>query len=502
MKRLIGVAVLLGALVLMSAPAMAHAVLEVSEPSAGERIDRAPQTVTLTFDEPVETALGSLRVLDASGAVHSAGPVIHPGGDPARIAVRVNSMDRGRYVVAWQVVSADSHIVNGAYAFGVGAAAGPPPAAVEDTGASLFLPIIHFGIFAGVLLGIGLPIGAATVGRRAKRPPNFVEFGAWFVLAFCAFSDVALRADLAGGNLASAFTTHVGVLRLVTIGAALAGIFAVSHRRRRWDLLITACIVAAVSLSLAGHATGSEPAALGLAADMLHLLAAATWIGVLAIGTTLEPTEDLRGISPVAMAAVGTIGITGVVQTVRNVGSFTALVTTAYGREIDLKIILMLGALGVALTARRALARSRFSIRHWLKLELWLLTAVIAVTAVLVESPLPRETVSLASATTTFAVRDIIVHVSATASAQRQWEFRVNGTDATGASRSLDGVDVAVRETIRNIGPLTVPMSRTSEGAFDGTITLPFAGTWAASVSARSGDFDENHTSIPLKENP
>jgi copper transport protein len=502
MKGLIGLGVLLGALVLTSAPGLAHAVLEESQPSAGERIERAPAEVTLTFDEPVETALGSLRVLDASGTEHSIGPVTHPSGNGASIAVRVGNMEAGRYVVAWQVVSADSHLVNGAYAFGVGAPAGPAPAVAQDNGAAVLLPIIHFGIFAGILLGIGLPIGAATVGRRTKRPPNFVEFGSWFVLAFCAFADVALRADLAGGTLASAFTTHVGVLRLVTIGAALAGILAVSRRRRWWDLLITASIAAAVSLSLAGHATGSQPAWLGLAADTLHLLAAAAWIGVLAIGTTLEPTEDLRGISPVAIAAVATIVISGIIQTVRNVGSISALLTTSYGRDIDIKIVLMLGALGFALASRRALARSRFAIGHWLKLELWLLTAVIAVTAVLVESPLPREAAPLASAKATFTVRGIVVRASATALATGQWEFRVNGTDAKGNPHSLDGVDVAVRETNRNIGPLPVPMTLTSDGAFDGTTTLPFAGAWSASVSARSGDFDENDTTIPLKENP
>jgi copper transport protein len=499
-KRLFGMAVFLGALALTSVPAIAHAVLVASEPSAGERLEHPPQTVTLTFDEPVETALGSLRVLDAAGVLHSVGTVVHPGSDPARIAVHLTNLETGRYVVAWQVVSADSHIVNGAYAFGVGAPAGPAPAAATDTGATVLLPIIHFGILAGVLLGIGMPIGAATVGRRAHRAPNFVEFGAWFVLAFCAFSDVALRADLAGGTLAAAFTTHVGVLRLTTIGAALAGIVAVSHRRRWWNLLATACIVAAVSLSLAGHAAGSEPVALGVAADALHLIAAAAWVGVLAIGTTLEPTEDLRGISPIAIAAVSAIVVSGIVQTIRNVGSVSALLTTPYGRDIDIKIVLLLAALGVALLSRRALAKSRFAIGHWLKLELWLLTAVIAVTAVLVESPLPREAAPLASVATTFVVRDITVHVSATTTGQRQWEIRVNGTGAGGASRTLDGVDVSVRETVRNVGPLVVPMARTADGSFDGTTTLPFDGSWSALISARSGDFDENHSIVPLKE--
>jgi len=101
---------------------------------------------------------------------------------------------------------------------------------------------------------------------------------------------------------------------------------------------------------------------IGVVADTLHLIAAAAWIGVLAIGTTLESSEDLRGISPIAITAVSTIVVTGIIQTIRNVGSVTALITTPYGRDIDLKIALLLAALAVALLSRRALARSRFAI--------------------------------------------------------------------------------------------------------------------------------------------
>ncbi len=498
MKPLLGIVVFAGALLLSSVPAIAHAVLETSAPAAGERVEQAPGDVTLTFDEPVETALGSLRVLDASGVLRSSGAVTHPGGNPARIAVRVGPLERGRYIVAWQVVSADSHIVDGAYAFGVGVAAGPAPVAPAGRGAVL-LAVIHFGMLAGVLLGIGLPLGAVTVGRRTPRPPGMLEFGAWIALAFCAFADLVVRANLTGGALASALTTHVGVLRLITIAAALAAVAAVGRRRRWWGVLVPACAAAAVSLSLAGHAAGGGFPVVGVVADTAHLLAAATWIGVLATGLMLGPTEDLRGISPVAIAAVAMIVVSGIVQTLRDAGSVAALATTIYGREIDLKIVLMLAALGVALTARRALARSRFAIGRLLKLELCLLTAVIAVTAVLVESPLPREAAP-APITASFAVRDVTVHASASATGERSWEFHVGGT-AGGAAHALDGVEVSVRESARNVGPLPVPMSRAPDGSFDGATTLPFAGTWSALIAARVGDFDENYRTIPLKEN-
>jgi methionine-rich copper-binding protein CopC len=98
------------AILTVPAAASAHAVLVASQPGAQERVERAPLMVTLTFDEPVETSVGSLRVFDSKGDSHATGPVFHPGGDPRSIAARVGKLQRGRFVVSWQVVSADSHI--------------------------------------------------------------------------------------------------------------------------------------------------------------------------------------------------------------------------------------------------------------------------------------------------------------------------------------------------------------------------------------------------------
>jgi copper transport protein len=494
LQRLIASVALAWAVLGTAAPVAAHAVLVAAEPAAGTRVERAPQTVTLTFDEAVETTLGSLRVLDGAGTVRSVGPVTHPDGDARRVSVRIGNVERGRYIVAWQVVSADSHLVDGAYAFGIGAGAGDAPVLPADNGATLLLPILHFMILAGALLGIGLPVGAATIGRAAARAPSFVEFGAWIVLAFAAFADIAFRADLAGGTLATALATRIGVLRLVTVAASLAGVLALTGRARRWLLLVPACLATTISLSLAGHAAGGGIPAIGVSADALHLLAAASWIGVLATGTTLEATAGLRGISAVAATAVGVLVVSGIVQTVRNVGSVAALVSTTYGRLIDVKIVLLLLSLGLAVSARRLLARGSFTIGGRLKAELWLLTAVIAVTAVLVESPLPREAAVPPSVAASFAVRDIAVKVTATALDEHRWAVRID------ASGPLDEADVSAAQPRQHVGPLNVPMTHSAPGTFSGAVTLPFGGEWRLLASVRSGAFDEAHRTLTLPE--
>ena len=371
------------------APAQAHAVLEASDPAAGARIEHAPERVTLSFDEPVETSLGSLRVLDADGRERAIGPVVHPGGDATRVAVRTALLERGRYVVTWQVVSADSHVVDGAFAFGVGVPAGDAPPLERDAAATILVAIVHFTLLAALLVAVGVPL-AALAGIGASSPV-FAEFAAWFVVALAAFADVAVRAAVNGGTLFASFATHVGALRAWTIGLAFIAILGLIGTRRRLSIVVAAGVASALSLSLAGHAAAGSFGPVGVAVDALHLLAAAAWVGVLVDAVVFGGAANVRRITPVAMVAVGTIVLTGIVATIRNVGSWRALVASPYGYAIDLKVALLLGALAVAEGSRRMIARGAFAVRRRIALELTLIIAVIAVTAVLVDLPLPRE---------------------------------------------------------------------------------------------------------------
>ena len=109
-------------------PANAHAVLEGTTPERGAQLDTAPGQVVLRFSEPVEIALGSVRVYDARGREVQAGAATHPRGGDRWVAVRLQpGLPDGGYTVTYRVVSADSHPVSGGFVFSVGA--GGPAAA-------------------------------------------------------------------------------------------------------------------------------------------------------------------------------------------------------------------------------------------------------------------------------------------------------------------------------------------------------------------------------------
>ena len=56
-------------LVVLAAPAGAHALLKRSDPAAGATVDRAPPQILLFFTEPPDPTLSSVTVLDSNGNV-------------------------------------------------------------------------------------------------------------------------------------------------------------------------------------------------------------------------------------------------------------------------------------------------------------------------------------------------------------------------------------------------------------------------------------------------
>ena len=101
----------------ISLPAHAHAFLEHADPPVGARVNAAPGRLTLRFSEQVEAAFSRVRVTDAKGRrvdkgdVHVEGPLMQ---------VSLATLGPGDYKVTWRVVSKDTHVTEGDFAFHVG----------------------------------------------------------------------------------------------------------------------------------------------------------------------------------------------------------------------------------------------------------------------------------------------------------------------------------------------------------------------------------------------
>ncbi|MEU6893242.1 copper resistance protein CopC [Streptomyces sp. NPDC046557] len=119
----------------------------------------------------------------------------------------------------------------------------------------------------------------------------------------------------------------------------------------------------AATWALSEHAsTGIQPT-IAMPVDILHLLAVATWLGGLAallVALYKVPgieREAVRRFSKVAFISVLVLVVTGVYQSWRQLGSWSALTGTSYGRLLLIKVALVAVLIGIAYLSRSWTAR-------------------------------------------------------------------------------------------------------------------------------------------------
>ena len=112
---------LLAALVASVAPIVAaHAKLERTVPAAGGAVRQSPPRVTLWFSQRLEPAFSRLRVLNPQGKQVDNGDAQIDPTDAKQIGVSLPKLAPGSYSVRWRVLSMDTHVSEGSFAFNVG----------------------------------------------------------------------------------------------------------------------------------------------------------------------------------------------------------------------------------------------------------------------------------------------------------------------------------------------------------------------------------------------
>lgn len=385
----------LGLLLAVAAPASAHAALTGSDPQDGAVVATAPTQVTLTFSEQVALGSDSIRVLDPSGerADTKAAPRDLHSGSTVKYGVALRGgLGDGTYTVAWQAVSADSHPVSGAFTFSIGAPSETTVALPDsEAGGGLvgtLYDIARYAAYAGfIVLAGGAAFVLACWQRGAgARPLQRLVVRGWMTLTAATIAMLLLRSSYTGsGKLGDVFDldglkavldTKPGaalVSRLLLLGAGalfvavLFGTYAKREdpREKRdltFGLAIGGAVIAAGiagTWALAEHAsTGIQPG-IAMPVDVLHLLAVAAWLGgLVALLTALYRTPDLtsaavRRFSTIAFVSVVVLVATGVYQSWRQVGTWSALTGTGYGQLLLVKVGLVVVLVGAASMSRR-----------------------------------------------------------------------------------------------------------------------------------------------------
>lgn len=380
-----------GAFLAGATPASAHAALTGSDPKQGAVVDKAPAQVKLTFSEKVAMSDGSVRVLDPSGKRADTNKTTDLGANTYGVKLRPGLPD-GTFTVAYQVVSADSHPVAGAFTFSIGAPS-DTKAVLPDQEAGgglvgVLYDIARYLSYAGFIVVVG---GAAFVlgcwprGAGVRAVQRLVTYG-WVTLTGSTLALLLLRAPYTGsgkladvfdmGKLGDVLNTKTGaalVSRLLLLAAAalfIAVLFGAYEKRDdpkekkdlTFGLAIGGTVVAigiAATWAMAEHASTGIQAGIAMPVDVLHLLAVAAWLGGLAAllvalyRTSSVEAVAVRRFSRVAFVSVVVLAATGLYQSWRQVGSWSALTGTSYGQLLLVKIGLVVVLVGVAYVSRR-----------------------------------------------------------------------------------------------------------------------------------------------------
>jgi len=115
MKRIVFIFFLI--ILTESARLEAHAFLKDAQPEVGSTVQTSPSEVRIRFTENIEPAVSSIQVFDASGKEVDKRDLHLDGSDHALLHVSLPQLDAGTYKVVWRVVSVDTHVTNGNFAF-------------------------------------------------------------------------------------------------------------------------------------------------------------------------------------------------------------------------------------------------------------------------------------------------------------------------------------------------------------------------------------------------
>ncbi|MDT6986410.1 copper resistance protein CopC [Streptomyces lusitanus] len=410
-----------GALLAGAAPASAHAALTGSDPAQGAVVDTAPAQISLTFSEPIAVGDDSVRVLDPKGERVDKGEPANLSGTTYSVRL-LSGLPDGTYTVAYQVVSADSHPVAGAYTFSIGAPSETTVSvSAQGSDDGLVGWLYGFGRYVSYAGFVVLAGGAAFVlacwapGARVRAVQRLVVSG-WLALTAATLGLLLLRGSYTTtgkvgdifdlellGDVLQTKTGAALVSRLLLLAAAalfiavLFGAYARTtpagagddadgakepadglversaegdggepdKRDLTFGLALGGTVVAAglaASWAMSEHASQGLQPGVAMPVDVVHLLAVAAWLGgltALLVALHRGPVETpvgrdaVRRFSRLAFGSVVTLAVTGVYQSWRQLGSWSAFTDTRYGQLLLVKIALVAVMVAVAYLSRR-----------------------------------------------------------------------------------------------------------------------------------------------------
>ncbi|MEX0799843.1 MAG: CopD family protein [Dehalococcoidia bacterium] len=400
--RLAIVVALLSAMVLAAATvpaprgASAHALLVRSDPIVNAQLIDPPSAISASFSESLDHSLSTMSVEDGLGERFDDGEVRFPGQDDAQMSVGIEGeLSPGFYVVLWETLSSvDGHYIKGSFPFTVlnpdgSEPSGPRPEIGGVTSGGqpkIDATIGRIGIFSGIVALVGalafavlvVPGAAASLAREWQDPVRQagrrhslrVIWPALALLAVAGIIELVAQARQLGGidlvDTVLADTDwgerwlqrHLVLTIIVTLVVVATRLPPERGSARR--TLLGAALLGGLGymllVSLVSHGAAAQGSFWAVAADFLHISAAAVWIGMLiqlaltlvwargnvpdaprtvVLAAHLQRFSVIAAVSVIALLAAGTFSALVEIPTPE------AMVDTPYGRALFAKLALV-----------------------------------------------------------------------------------------------------------------------------------------------------------------
>lgn len=553
----------------LPAGASAHAVLTSTTPARDARLDAAPARVEASFNEAVSSSFGALRVFDSGGREVQDGATVHPGSAANRIAVPLREgIPDGSYTATYRVISADGHVVSGGWSFTVGSGRASPAPAVSELvarrqappateillGAARGLQFAAIAVFLGAFFLLlatwprararaGEPGSGEAEGTLLTRIRRLAAAGAATGLV-SAVAGVALSGArtagfgpgraLEGSVLTESLSTRFGLLWAIAAALWACGLLltltAVRPGRASWLSWMPAIAGAPIVLlpAFSGHAAQQSPVGVMVGANVIHVAAMAVWVGGVAAllvaalpaaarlsasGAIRMRAALVRTFSPAATWAVALVLLTGIVQSYVEVATPGNLFTTAFGRLVLVKTVLLVAIVALAAYQRRRVfprlegiasgsrpAEAAASLtRRFLAGELLLMAGALAATAVL-SGLAPATATPAGPAYREASLGPLEMQLNLDPATPGANQAHVYLTSARTGAQFQGAREVTVEIAIpeRRLGPIRSKALKAGPGHFIAPVSVPASGDWKLTVVVRVSAFDEYRSELEI----
>lgn len=520
MHRLARLWRLIGIVLLALAPveaAWAHAQLLHTAPAESAVLATAPKVISLEFNEPVSPL--AIKLVSPDGSQID---LIEQTTGGATVTVQVPQASQGTHVLSWRVVSTDGHPIAGSLVFSIGQVTGA--STVDVSGDRVVSVLLWAGkalLFIAMFVGIGgvVFLSVAELPQTARLSSvvaSIAGLAAAPVMLGLQGLDalgLGLSAFFDGSSWSTALSTSYGATAIAAmVGFALSlGALMLPAGRVASAIGLLAGTLAALSLTLSGHASAAEPQWLTRPAVFLHIAGILFWVGALlplwlCLGDRSAAADRaLAGFSRGIPFAVAPLVLSGLVLAFVQMGAPGPQWLSPYGFILGTKLALLAALFGLALWNRQWLtvpalagdALARHRLRGSIRLEAIIVLVILGLVAGWRFTPPPRAlAVAVASAPIAEPVvahlmdDDAMAMVMVSPGSVGPVRLDIMLTDLEGTPIEAQDIGITLSSPSLGIEPFKADAVLTETGWLVEGLTIPVPGVWLLDLDIRASRFE------------